>query len=225
MKNYARSALENVFHHYPFKGRFLFLLISLLILVIAFPFLQEWGRTGAVILTLLGSIIPLAGVYGVSANRIQFIVASILAAPVIIFNWLHIFLNQYFIISTSVFTIIFYFYAIIIILYYIGKTKVINAETIYGAVSVYLLIGVVWSFGYGLINALVPGSFHVGTGELNTLYYSFVTLTTLGYGDIRPISTFARSAAVVEAIIGILYIAILVAQIVGSSVAQKIKGK
>lgn len=98
----------------------------------------------------------------------------------------------------------------------------VGRNRIYGVVSVYLLLGVAWAFAYSLTDSLAPNSFVLADadgGEVPTMshfvYYSFVTLTTLGYGDIQPASAVARTYSAVEAIVGQLYLAVLVARLVG----------
>jgi len=98
----------------------------------------------------------------------------------------------------------------------------VGRNRIYGVVSVYLLLGVAWAFAYSLIDSLAPGSFVLAEADGqdgptmgHLLYYSFVTLTTLGFGDIQPVSSVARTYSALEAIVGQLYLAILVARLVG----------
>ena len=101
-------------------------------------------------------------------------------------------------------------------------------DVLYGAISVYLMIGLTWSVAYLLLENLYPGSFYIDAahnpdGYLNLsdlLYYSYVTLTTLGYGDITLVTSQARSLAFLEAVCGVLYVAVLVARLVGSSLAS-----
>jgi len=99
--------------------------------------------------------------------------------------------------------------------------------------STYLLIGVTWSFFYAMVEISSPGAFNFGLlaaqagdsaarGALHFFtYYSLVTLSTLGYGDITPLSPFARSLSALEAITGQLFIAITIARLVGTHIAQK----
>ena len=89
----------------------------------------------------------------------------------------------------------------------------------------FLLLGLCWAFIYALIEVLNPGSFSVasittaGSSSAYT-YFSFVTLTTLGYGDISPVAQVARSFAILEAITGQMYLAVLVARLVGTQIAH-----
>ncbi len=100
----------------------------------------------------------------------------------------------------------------------------VSADMVYGAVNVYLLIGVTFAMAHRAQTLLVPDS--IGgldaTSELgDAFYYSFVTLTTLGYGDISPVSDNARMLAVFEAVLGQLYIAVLLAKLVATHIASK----
>jgi hypothetical protein len=94
----------------------------------------------------------------------------------------------------------------------------VSAHRVQGAVAAYLLLGLAWAATYALVAALVPGAFASARPEStharSFLYFSFVTLTTVGYGDITPVHHVARSLAVLEALTGQLYPAILIARLV-----------
>ena len=101
----------------------------------------------------------------------------------------------------------------------------INANRLYGAVCVYLMLGVLWALMYSALGELNPNAFAGALPDnaekwgLDWFYYSFVTLTTLGYGDILPVSATARALAYSEAVVGVFYMAMLVAALVGSYAA------
>ena len=109
----------------------------------------------------------------------------------------------------------------------IATDATISMNRIVGAVAVYLMFGVLWSVAYTLVELTWPGSFRgfdpgVGTHWASEwLYFSFVTMTTLGYGDVAPVSAIARMLAYMQAILGQLYIAILVAGLVGAYIARE----
>jgi hypothetical protein len=87
------------------------------------------------------------------------------------------------------------------------------------AIIVYLFLGMVWSRVYEITALAIPGAFHMESSRVtitNYLYFSFVTLTTIGYGDILPIHPIARNLAIMEAIMGQMYIAILIARLVST---------
>src|SRR5207249_7604513 len=105
----------------------------------------------------------------------------------------------------------------------------ISVHRIMGGVAAYLLIGLTWAFGYKLLLAEVPDAIHfpspvagIPTGvPARLVYFSFATLTTVGYGDAYPVHRVARSLAMAEALIGQLYPAILIATLVGMALQAR----
>ncbi len=99
----------------------------------------------------------------------------------------------------------------------------VTFHRIQGAVAAYLLLGVIWAYAYSLLTLARPGAF---TGSVSAggprawLYFSFVTLTTVGYGDVLPVHPVARSLASLEAVVGPLYLAILIARLVSLGVSD-----
>lgn len=98
----------------------------------------------------------------------------------------------------------------------------INIHRIVGACGTFLLLGLVFAQGYKLIALYIPDAFAIGgvptapgAMDFRYTYYSFITLTSTGYGDITPLHPYARSLAAVEAITGQLYLAVLIARLVG----------
>ena len=102
------------------------------------------------------------------------------------------------------------------------------AHRIAGAVAVYLLLGLIWTRLYQFVELVSPGAFRVPEGEspnsATLAYFSFVTLATLGYGDISPVNIVARDLAVLEAIMGQLYLVILISRLVAEGVGKSEKG-
>jgi hypothetical protein len=101
----------------------------------------------------------------------------------------------------------------------------VTVHRILGAVAVYLLIGVIWAEAYDLVETIAPGALSVPAPHpphdvAHFVYYSFATLTTVGYGDVVAVHPAARSLATLEAVVGQLYSAILVARLVGLSLRQ-----
>ena len=97
------------------------------------------------------------------------------------------------------------------------RRPVVTGGALSGALIIYLLLGLLWFHAYVLTESLLPGSFYgaaaegMATPPKALFYYSFVTLTTLGYGDVGPVSEWARSLAVTQAVVGQLYLAVLIA--------------
>jgi len=109
----------------------------------------------------------------------------------------------------------------------------VTVYRVMGGIAGYLLIGYTWTFAYQLVVQQAPGAIHFEGGVADTpsrepnhlIYFSFTTLTTVGYGDVRPIHPVVRSLAVAEALVGQLYIAILIGSLVGMALqAQATRG-
>ena len=116
-------------------------------------------------------------------------------------------------------TLLFSIYASIMF-YMIMTTEVNSYSDISNAISVYLLIGIAFGFLYSFIEIILPGSIiysaqKVGDISGDMIYFSFVTLTTLGFGDILPIHKVAKVIVMIETVLGVLYIAILIGHLVG----------
>ena len=108
------------------------------------------------------------------------------------------------------------------------RARRVTLDTILGAIAVYLLLAMVWTLLYAVVALLDPNAFQLpsvdaaridrarlGTDLPTFVYYSFVTLTTMGYGDVLPLSHAARGLATCEAVVGQIYLAVLVARLVG----------
>src|SRR5262249_4982622 len=104
----------------------------------------------------------------------------------------------------------------------------VSADEIYGALSVYIMMALVWGMAYRIVDFLVPGSFRSHLGHLepwDLTYFSFVTLLTVGYGDIQPISRFAKSFPIIEAMMGVVYMAVFISRLVAMSPRQQPPGE
>lgn len=125
-------------------------------------------------------------------------------------------------------------YLIVTILRDVFNGKRTSGEQIFGAVAAYLLLGLLFTSIYGFIALVDPNAFTVNDAIANELrsseaergfslltYFSFVTMTTLGYGDITPVSAAARGFAWFQAALGQLYIAITIATLVGNHISKR----
>jgi energy-converting hydrogenase Eha subunit E len=101
----------------------------------------------------------------------------------------------------------------------------VDLDRLMGSLCIYLLLGILWAVYYALLEMADPGAFHhvlpagANLPSSHFLYYSFVTLTTLGYGDVVPLSPLVRTGAYLEAVIGQIYLTVLVASLVGRHVS------
>lgn len=202
-------------------GRFAFLFISMISLFLFRPFLESF--LGLKILMLIFvTFVMVSGVYAVSDHKLRFIIGMILFLPAITINWSQFYIDSLWIfIFAKAIGVVFIAHVIVSILIYLFKENHVTLDMIMGAVCVYLLFGILWSFVYALIELILPGSFNYsGDPDTALFYYSYITLTTVGYGDVVPVLDAARSVAILEAITGQIYLAVLVARLVGMYSAQ-----
>jgi hypothetical protein len=205
------------------------LLASILLMILVSPFLSvnptfSWVLSVFLILVLLAAARTVAG----PGLRFKFILglglASLLSQLTVLdiqWGWLDV--------TRYVATPLFLFWVCGMLLRDIVlRSHTVTADVILGAVNVYLMIGVGFAFVYGLIELLQPGSF-TGLEELASapgqvayfLYFSFITISTLGYGDISPITPHGMTATYIEAIFGQMYLAILVARLVSMYISNR----
>ncbi len=112
----------------------------------------------------------------------------------------------------------------LVLLAQVFRSGRVNSYRIQGAIAVYLLFGVGWAHAYHLTGLLHPGSFNAPAGDMSNVldwaYFSFVTLSTVGYGDITPVKPIARVLAMGEALTGQLYLAVMIARLVAMEVVS-----
>lgn len=204
--------------------RHLQLLIFLLLIFVASPFVVPYYY-GPIILNIIAAVVLLSATYAVSRRRSFFIFAlSVSILSIALTFWLAAAPSFWLvIISHSTLVILITFFAVAVLSYVMGSGKV-TWDKIYGAVCAYLLFGYAWTFAYSVIEAAQPGSFvsltspapnDVVSRVMELRYFSFVTLATVGYGDIVPHRPAARTLALLEAILGQFYLVALVGRLVG----------
>jgi len=187
---------------------------------------------GRIVSDLLASVILLAVLLVVFERHRDRIAAVSVVAVGIASRWaLHLFpenaVQMPLTVVHYVLLIAFFGYAVVLILGNIFRKNTVSADDILGAVCGYLIAGAAWSSLYALTDSLVAGSFTIAPGLAAKLsdwpgrtelfnYFSFVTLTTMGYGDVTPNRAPATAFAMFEAVFGQFYIAVVVAQLVSA---------
>ncbi|MBW2059379.1 MAG: two pore domain potassium channel family protein [Deltaproteobacteria bacterium] len=209
---------------HPFREKFLFLFMSLMLYFVVRPFIEEYAEIG-VLLDIFLSLILFSAIYAVSKKRRPLVIGLLIGLPPFIGLWLtHFVESPSLILMEDGFMVLFFGYTTVMFLSYVFRQDEVTFDTIMGAACVYFFIGLMWGFAFAMMESLLPGSFRFGEGQAvggsNLIYYSFVTQTTLGYGDITPVTTPARSLSVLEAVIGQLYLGVLIARLVGVHISQ-----
>ena len=209
-----------------YDARFLVLLILLLFLLVLTPFLDKFIETRILMDVFLTAIFIFI-IYSIRLKRSQAIIAFVLVLPLIIATWSTYFFEiKTLSMLTRIFGALFFAYAAINILRFIVKSEKVTRETIFAAIVAYLLIALMWAFLYMILELVSPGSFSFpdkgSWGEMMRYeYLSFVTITTLGYGDITPVTDQASALVLIEAFVGQIYLVVLVAWLVGMHVSRR----
>jgi hypothetical protein len=200
-------------------AQFLFALI--LMLVVA-PFVDDL-KHGPAIDSALITVVLVTGVLAVGRSRRTLAVAAVLVLPAVVFKWVGLLQSGSLAPALhSITALAFIVFVEFELLHFIFRAPRVNSEVLCAGISGYLLLGILWMVAYALVSRLVPGSFafNVGTASAGPLqyfdayYFSFITLSTVGYGDITPASHVARTLAMTEAMTGTLYMAVLISRLV-----------
>ena len=200
--------------------RFLNLLAALLLLMLLFPvFARHVGATR--FLGLAFTVLLIAGVAASGETRKRLLTAMVIGAPMLVAAWGASLSDAILLrVLSQAGAVLFYVFLLRIVLRAVFSHERVEADTLYGAACGYLLIGMAWTSVYAVVVLAVPDAL-VGPAITapptwpDLMYFSFATLTTLGYGDMVPATGGTRSLAIVEAATGVLYIAIVVARLVG----------
>jgi hypothetical protein len=203
------------------QHRDLFLLVMLIVLMVVHPMLNQGVAQRLILavlmlLTLLMAMVAVAHKQGRVWLSLLLLIAAVLSGLTEAFTSFRVF-------TAIQWGMLVVFFAVIIseLFSYLRQSRTITHAHLYTAASIYLLLAMMWFALYSVIEVVRPGSFVHGNAPLtdprtDLLYFSLVTLTTVGYGDIVPVGGAARSVSALEAGAGVLYVAITVAIIVSA---------
>ena len=222
-KAQSRQSIKPMLERFRFR-RFstVQLLIALAVLLMSAPFVEEL-EGGHLILSVLFSLVLLAAVFAVADRKRTLAIAVVLAVPAITARWINQFRPD--LVHPAVFLVcalLLLAFVIANLLRFSLRAHVVTVEVLCASISAYLMLGLMWTVAYWLVDQMTPGgafSFNTGRGAQSMngftgFYFSFITLSTVGYGDITPVSRVARWLAAMEAITGLLYVAVLIARLV-----------
>ncbi len=210
------------------KRRFMYLLALLLGMLVLTPLLDEVTRLPYLDDVFLTAIFIYA-VYSFNRNKLLLAALVGLALPALFSTWAAgIVQSRWLTVLGGTCNGAFFATLAVAVLLHVFREKEVSWDLIAGAIVVYLLMAVMWSQVYFVLETLRPGSFslaHEAGPATQALlrYFSIVTITTVGYGDITPATAATRALANLEALIGQLYLVIQVAWLVGMHVSKKSK--
>lgn len=208
-------------------GPFAALLVTLVLTMLLTPFVSE-APFGISHFRYFGTGVLLAGLYAVSRRRRLFWIGVAIVLPSLALEWwLGFHPAKPLVVAHFALSFTALCYTASVILYTILDEERVTLDTVFGGICVYLMIGLIWVLAYSIVEYLQPGSFRVDGGPLTRpldpgefrhaelMYFSYVTLTTVGYGDILAKTDPARALAAAEAVFGSLYLAVFIARLVG----------
>lgn len=211
------------------QTNFYYLLVALLLVLVSIPLADDLDIANArAVRALVFSGLLIIGIWSLRGGGRYFAIGMAFAVVGVVFN----------VIAANVHSLAFHFgsslalvgFLAVAIAYTLKQVVTgteISLNRLVGAICVYLLLGVIWAMFYSLADLMQPGSFagfsprdDLGW-DSEWLYFSFVTMTTLGYGDILPVSAIARGLAYLQAVFGMFYVAVLVAGLVGAYIGDR----
>lgn len=219
--NKVTAIVKNIIHTLAGGSRIAFLLVSIFLLTIVYP-LAARGTTTALFLAALYLSVLASAVYLVSSDRVLLIINIALSIVIGMSAVLNV-INEpdvpvWLLLTWNATMLAQQVFILALLLIFIIQSVAVTRDVLYAAVTIYFFIAAIFSVLYQIIEIISPGAF-VSSFDLEITaerltYFSFVTITTLGYGDIVPIDPAAQSLATLEATIGTLYIAVLLGRFV-----------
>jgi hypothetical protein len=204
------------------QWRYLPLLIALVVMLASYPYAGKGGALG-----VAAVLIPITAIRAVATHRehrVIPVVFGLVTLAGIVQEISGVKVIPLLAVAGS--ALLLFTYTTIFVLRRVLQSERVTGDTLCGAIAVYLMIGLTWSLVYVLVEYLHPRSYRLATAGIlqapgkELLYFSYVTLATLGYGDVVPVTDGARSLAVLESLCGTIYMAILVARLIGLHLSQ-----
>jgi len=217
--------------HVSEKNNFVYLTFGIVLLLFVAAMVDQFpGLLGHQIVQSFSVINIAIGIYGFKSESAFFRTGIGLVLAVIVILFLGVLMEELKLYYVHLFILFcFYVWSIWLAAKQVLFSGAIDANKIVGAICIYLLMGLIWALMYLFLAQAIPGAFN-GLDQLvwydnfaNVAYYSFVTLTTLGYGDISPVAPVARFLVYMQAVVGVFYMAILVASLIGIGISDSQK--
>src|SRR5580693_739254 len=216
----------------PTGHHFFLLFVFLLAVLIFYPYVQNGGFTYFAfrVVSIAGILIA---VYAIRLRKTLLFLALVLAVPAVSERMLPRQPDAGLLsIVSIVLSFVFDVFIVVVIFRRVFSNERPNSETIFGALCIYLLVGFAFASLYGMVAAIQPRAFyldpqtnlHAIPNRFDFIYYSFATMVSLGAGGITAVSAPARSLSVIEAIIGVLYLAVLIARLMSAYGSPSVSG-
>ena len=215
--------IKKIMHFWSEERSLTTLLVLLVInMFVLDPVIRE-GATIALLRDAFFSLLLLAGLLTMTRYKAVQIVFVVFITVTMMLHWIRIASGAKGLIGwDACFSLLSMLALTVVVLAQVNRSGTVTGHRVRGAVAGYLLLGLSCAYAYSLIEFLIPGALQMSAAGLQSreaqsdafLYFSIVTLTTLGYGDITAVHPVARSVVMMEALLGQLYPAILIARVV-----------
>jgi hypothetical protein len=219
----AKRMEKLAFHLWSEGGGPYYLLIILFLAIFVAPPLVLAQILPRVVIHGAMALVLLTGVFTVPCHTSVRLIALLIAIVAVIGRFVEVVMSGQIPAATEIVlsVVTLAIFAVLIIRQFLDKDRAIK-HRIAGAIAVYLLLGLLWARLYELVILFNPGAFQIAhdDGIATLFYYSFVTLMTIGYGDVVPVSLIARNLAILEGLTGQLYLVILISSLVAERSAQ-----
>lgn len=202
-----------------------------LLFIMHFIIIPIFGSYASVVIVLnvFWMLFLIAGIIALSKSFRKSALLSIIPFLFVLFNWITVFEKTRFVLLADVILTIATFGLLIgLVLFKVFEPGPVTQYRVVGSVVVYMLLAHLWSVLYMFIYQHSPGAFQItlpafesNTLEANFMYFSYITITTTGFGEIVPLHPFARSLVQIEAIVGVLYPVILIGRLVSDVTAKE----
>ena len=211
------------------KNNFIYLAGALVLLLFSGAVMEYFpGNIGPRIVQAAMVVTLLSAAWSDRGNRSRFVANIVFTLVILLIVVVGVFLDKAGFSYAHLFLMLcFFIWATWRVAHQVLFTGAIDGNKIVGAICIYILLGLIWAMMYLFIAEAVPGSFN-GVPQApwlenfaTAVYFSFVTITTLGYGDISPVLPLARFLVFMEAIVGVFYMAILVASLIGVRMSDR----
>ncbi|MCG6866983.1 MAG: hypothetical protein LJE58_16310 [Thiogranum sp.] len=219
-----------MFRKSPSRHNFLYLFAGLALFMTVLPVIAEFSQVANTLVTELSlTLVLLVGVWSLEGNRWIFRAGLALVIITVVLSFSYYFRPHVGIVhAVRVLSVVFLLLSAVITFRSVFLAGEVDLNRLAGAASLYLIIALIWALLYSLLYAVAPLSMSglpAHPSQWDYLYFSLTTLTTLGYGDVLPVSAAARTLAGVEVVLGQFYLTILVAALVGMHVANRGAGR
>lgn len=221
------------------RQKFRALLIALIVVVIVYPVVEDFTTT-RLLFDALRTVFLVVALFVIFDAKRQRALALIVGVPALLAAWTYAFVNDPPPIQVEVvfhiLAAIFFSITVYTILRTVYSDPDVELDSVFGAFCSYLLVGVIFGHLYCVLEILTPRSFRVEDPHVAELfqrdrghsiltYFSLMTITTVGYGDITPATASTRALATIEAVVGQFTIAVLVAELIGKRVSQSMANR